>query len=220
MTARWPGAALIGFVLLLNAAFTALTILFGYDDVLREPAAEILRRFHAAGAPLVLAWAAFTAGALAFAWIGPMAERRVGAALPPWMAPAAALAMAAGLLRWVVAVPGLAAAHQDPAAAEATRQGAEMAFLALHLFAGAGIGEVLGPILLAAWTLGFARALRTRHPWLALAGFATLPLWLMGLIEPLAQALPFLPALEVAPLAFMAWEAWLLLLGGLWVAGR
>jgi hypothetical protein len=212
------GLGVIGFVAVVNAAFTALVILFGYDDVLREPAAEVLRRFRAGGAPLVAAWAVFTAGALAFAWVGPMAERAAGARLPGWLAPAAGLAMAAGLLRWVVAVPALAAAHQAPGAGEATRAAAEMAYLALHHFAGAGIGELLGQVLLMAWTLAFARALRPAHPWLALAGLATLPLWLAGLSEPLATGWPGLPVIEAAPIAFMAWEAWLVALGVVWIA--
>jgi hypothetical protein len=218
MSARIPLAlALLAMVVALNAAFTALVLLFGYDDVLREPAAEVLARFHAGGARLVAAWAAFAAGALAFAWIGPAVEREVGL-VPGWMAPAAALAQAAGLLRWVTGVPVLAALHQAPDATEAARVAAEAAYLALHQFAGAAIGEVIGQVLLAGWTLRVALAMRARHPWLARAGLATLPLWLLGLSEPLATGWPGLPVVEAAPIAFMAWEAWLLALGVTWLA--
>jgi hypothetical protein len=179
----------------------------------------VLRRYLAGGAPLVAAWAAFAAGALAFAAIGPLAERAAGIVLPSWLAPAAALAMAVGLLRWVVVVPVLAAAHQAPGAGEATQAAAEMAYRALHQFAGVGIGETLGPILLGAWTLLFALGLRARHPWLARAGLATLPLWILGLSEPLATGWPGLPVVEAGAIAFMAWEAWLMALGLVWIAG-
>ena len=224
MTARRPplrtaGLALVGFVLLVSLAFTALTILFGYDDVLRDPPSEVLRRYLAGGGALVRAWAAFAAGALAFAAIGPLAERAAGVALPSWLAPAAALAMAVGLLRWVVVVPVLAAAHQAPGASEATQAAAEMAYRALHQFAGVGIGETLGPILLGAWSFGFARGLRARHPILSWAGRATLPLWILGLSEPLATGWPGLPVVEAGALAFIAWEAWLLALGLVWMVG-
>jgi hypothetical protein len=211
------GLALVGFVLVINLAFTALVFLFGYDDVLREPPGDVLRRFHVGGPPLVAAWTAFAAGALAFAWVGPMAERAAGMRLPAWLAPAAGIAMATGLLRWVVAVPVIAAAHQAPGAGEATRAAAEMAYVALHQFAGAGIGELLGTILLASWTWRFALALRPVHPWLARAGMATLPLWLAALSEPLATGWPGLPVLEAGPIAFMAWEAWLVALGVAWL---
>ena len=222
MSARSLAAmALIALVVALNAAFTALSLLFGYDDVLREPAAEVLRRFQAGGGPLVAAWAAFTAGALAFALVGPMAERAAGLPGRDWLAPAAALAMAAGLVRWVVAVPALAAVHQAPDSTEVLRAAAEMAYLALHHYAGAGIGELIGPVLLMAWTLRFARALQPAHPWLSRAGFAVLPLWLVGLSEPLATGWPGVPVVEAAPIAFMAWEAWLVAVAVAWLlAGR
>jgi hypothetical protein len=212
-------AALVAMVLALNLAFVALTQLFGYDDVLREPAGEVLRRFHAAGPSLVAAWTAFAAGALAFAWIGPAVEREAGLPGPHWLAPAAALAQTAGLLRWVTGVPVLAAAHEAPGATQAARDAAEMAYLALHQFAGAAVGELLGQILLMAWTLRLALALRAAHPRLAAAGLATLPLWLLGLSEPLATGWQGLPVVEAAPIAFMAWEAWLLALGLVWLAG-
>ncbi|NKC31942.1 DUF4386 domain-containing protein [Falsiroseomonas selenitidurans] len=212
-----PGLALILLVLVLNAAFTVLSVLFGYDDVLRLPPGEVMARFHAAGPALVVAWIAFAAGALAFAWIGPMAERRAGLSGQGWLAPAAALAMAAGLLRWVVAVPVLAAAHQAPGATEVTQVAMAAAYIALHQFAGAGVGEVLGQVLLCAWTLRLSLALAPRQPWLAAFGLLLLPLWLLGLSEPLAAGLPALPVVEAAPIAFMAWEAWLVAIGLAWI---
>lgn len=209
--------ALLGFVAVANGAFTALVLLFGYDDVLRDPPALVLAAFHAAGTPLVAAWAVFAAGALAFAWVGPLAERAAGLATTAWLAPAAALAQAAGLSRWVTAVPVLAAVHQSPLAGEATREAAELAYLALHQFAGAGIGEILGQLLTAAWTLRLALALRRERPRLAAMGAATLPLWLLGLTEPLGTTMPGLPVIEAAPIAFMAWEAWLATLAIVWL---
>jgi len=45
---------------------------FGYDDILREPAAVVLQRFNQGGSPLVLAWLAFAMSALLFTWHTPM----------------------------------------------------------------------------------------------------------------------------------------------------
>jgi hypothetical protein len=100
---------------------------------------------------------------------------------------------------------------------EATRQAAELAYLALHQFAGAGIGEVLGQVLTAAWTLRMALALRATRPVFAAAGLAIVPVWVFGLSEPLGTAIPGLPVVEAAPIAFMAWEAWLAALALAWL---
>jgi hypothetical protein len=218
MSAQHKAAwALLAMLALVNTAYAALIAGFGYDDILREPPARVLAAFHAAGPPLVLAWAAFAAGALAFAWVGPLAERAAGRAAPDWLAPAAGLAQAIGLLRWVTAVPVLAAAHQLPGVAGSTQQAVELVYVALHQFAGAGIGELLGQLLNAAWTCRFALQLRPVHPWLAAIGLGTLPLWLLGLSEPLATALPGLPLIETTPFAFMAWAAWLAAIAIRWL---
>jgi hypothetical protein len=90
----------------------------------------------------------------------------------------------------------------------------EAVFVVQHQVLGVMVGEILGQILLVAWTLRVGLRLRAlRHGWLALAGLVTLPLWLLGLTKPLATGLPGLPVVEATPLAFMAWQAWLAALG-------
>ena len=77
------------------------------------------------------------------------------------------------------------------------------------------IGEMVGQLLLAAWTALVALGLwRTRAVPRALAavGLLTVPLWLIGQTELLHVVIPAVPAIEVTPLAFMTWEAWLLML--------
>jgi hypothetical protein len=61
--------------------------------------------------------------------------------------------------------------------------------------------------------------------WIAVAGALTLPFWLIGQTELLHMVVPAVPSIEVIPLAFMAWEAWLLLMAvallfGAWKASR
>jgi hypothetical protein len=205
------GAAVIAFVVAVSTAWVALMQLFGYDDVLREPTAVILTRFHAAGTPLVVAWLAFALGALAFAPLSRRVEEALGLRAG-WTGPASALAQFVGLARWVFATPALALAHAQGDAAR--RAAAETTFEALHLLLGAGIGELLGQLLLLAWTVRIGRALWScGERIVGAAGFATAPLWLAGLSEPLAAVLPGVPTFEAAPVAFMAWEAWLLALG-------
>jgi hypothetical protein len=212
---RATGAWLLAFVVALNLPYVALVALFGYDDVLREPPGEVLARFHAAGPGLVWAWLAFALGALAFAPLAPRIE--AGAGLTPgWSGPASAIAQFAGLARWVFVVPGLAAAWVD--GDEAARRAAESTYQALHAYLGSGIGEVLGQLLLIAWTARLAAKLwRDGRRVLGGAGLATLPLWVAGLTEPLGTVLAGLPLVETTPLAFMGWEAWLAALGLSWL---
>ncbi len=71
-------------------------------------------------------------------------------------------------------------------------------------------------MLLAVWTAGVALSLRRlggAAGGIALAGLATVPLWLIGQSEMLAPVLPGLPVIEAAPLAFMSWQLWLAALG-------
>ena len=86
---------------------------FDYPGILREPAAEILARFHAGGPSLVLTWWAFGLCALAQAGLAValLDRQRVR---PAWATAAAilgslaGLTQAIGLWRWTFAVPGLA----------------------------------------------------------------------------------------------------------------
>jgi hypothetical protein len=208
---RTTGLLIFAFLVAVTLPYVALFDLFGYDDVLREPPGLVLDRFAAGGAPLVVAWMGFTLAAFAFAPIARRIERNAGL-VPGWTGVASSVAQGIALARWVFAVPALAAAHAsgDPA----LRAGAEATFVALHGFLGAGVGEVLGQVLLAAWTVRVAAGLwRQRRRALATAGAATVPAWILGLSEPLGTVIPGLPVIEAAPLAFVGWQAWLFALG-------
>lgn len=218
---RPAGLALAGSLLLFLVAatlpYTWLIEHFGYDDILREPTAVILRNFQAGGAPLVLAWFAFAMSALLFIPVALGLHRLMAAhGLPDRgvlvLGVASAIAQAIGLLRWVLVVPALAAAHAAPDATPATRDAAAVVFDAVHRYGGMVLGEMVGQLLLAGWTAGAALALwRSRAVPRAVAGLGllTVPLWLLGQTELLHLVVPAVPSLEVIPLAFMGWEAWL-----------
>ena len=190
---------------------------FGYDDILREPAAVILQKFHLGGAPLIIAWFAFAMSSLLFIPVARGFQELLsahgtsdsGAAV---LGIASAIAQAVGLLRWVLVVPALAATFVDAQSSQATREATVVIFDAVHRYGGMVLGELLGQLLLAGWTGLVALALyrsRAVPRWLAGAGLLTLPLWLLGQTELLHNVVPSVPSIEVIPLAFMAWEAWL-----------
>lgn len=213
---RATAGLLLIFILAVNLPYAALISLFGYDDVLREPPGDVLTRFAAGGEVLVLAWAGFAFAALSFALLSPRIERAAGL-VPGWAGPASAFAQFAGLARWVFAVPVLATAYVEGNAGE--RASAVAAYQALHGYLGAGIGEILGQMLLIAWTARLAVAFwRSKRRLLAALGLVTLPLWIAGLTEPLGTVLPSLPLIETTPFAFMGWEAWLAAIAVVWLA--
>jgi hypothetical protein len=214
---RVLGGGFIAFVLAANAAFIGLQATFGYDDILREPAGEVLRQYAAGGPTLTLIWLGFTLSALAFA---PLALGFHKVARGQWgveltiatgLGVASAVLQAVGLARWVFVVPGLVTLNAtEPAMAQA-------AFQVIHAYGGVAIGEHLGQLTLLGWTLGAALAMR-RAPGRALRlwswlGLATVPAWLLGQTELLATVIPGAPVIEAAPIAFMAWELWVLGLG-------
>jgi len=211
-------AALALLVFLLGATLPYLWLIenFGYDDILRAPAAVILAGVARGGTPLLLAWFAFAMSALLFIPVA-VALARLGDSstlshVALVLGVASAIAQAVGLLRWVLVVPALAASFVDPQASDATRDAVLVVFDAVHRFGGMVLGEMVGQLLLAGWTGLMAQQLwRTRvvPRWLALVGAVTLPFWLLGQTELLHNVSPSVPAIEVIPLAFMAWEAWL-----------
>jgi hypothetical protein len=214
---RQLALSLIAFLLAATLPYAWLIENFGYDDILREPAAVILQRFHEGGSPLVLAWFAFAMSALMFIVVvhgfnrlfDTHGVRDRGTTI---LGIGSALAQAIGLLRWVLVIPGLAATYVDPATSPAARDATLVVFDAVHRFGGMVLGEMIGQLLLAAWTgLVAIRLMRSRlvPRWLAAAGLLTLPLWVLGQTELIHGVVPGVPAIEVIPLAFMGWEAWL-----------
>lgn len=216
-----PGAglALIAFLALTNAAYSALVVLFGYDDILREPVGVVLTRFSAAGAPLVLAWAGFAWSALLFIPAAVLTARALEGlhGQPVWIATAAGaasgLVQAAGLLRWVFVIPPLAAGWADAGAAD--RAAMARVYQALNQYGGVALGEHMGQVLLVGWTAGVAAAGWRAGGLLrgaALIGFASIPLWIAAQTELFATVIPGLPVIEAAPLAFMLWMVFVLAL--------
>ena len=223
---RLLASGLVAFLVAATLPYVWLIENFGYDDILREPAAVVLQRFNQGGSPLVLAWLAFAMSALLFIVVVHCFNRlfdvqRISDRGTTILGIGSSLAQAIGLLRWVLVVPGLAATYVDPATTPATREATLVVFDAVHRYGGMVLGEMVGQLLLAAWTgLVSIRLVRSGlvPRWLAAAGLLTIPLWVVGQTELIHSVVPAVPAVEVIPLAFMGWEAWLAALAvALWV---
>src|SRR4051794_5553506 len=149
------GALLLVFPFLIQIPFAILTATFRYPDILREPAALILRQYAQGGPSLTITWFLFAMAILPLlvgivmlpGAISPLRPRWMQAAMP--LGVASAVLQMLGLLRWVVLVPLLAKAFVDPSTTATTRDAIVVAFQAQHQLFGVMMGEYLGEILLA-----------------------------------------------------------------------
>jgi hypothetical protein len=221
------GVLLVLVPLAFNVAFFALGRAFDYPDILRREPDEILRRFHAGGAGLILRWEALLLSALAMLPIAALVGVVLGA--PPALTAlsiatgvAAALVQALGLVRWPYAVPELArryvASDSDAGAGAATRAAVEVSFATLHRLLGVGIGEHLGYLLTGAWTLLVAASILGTNVVPASLGIAGLPIGIALLIGTLEFVGPneregWPLAGTIVPIGYIAWSVWLIVFG-------
>lgn len=209
------GALMIAVPVVFATGFTGLQMVFEYPDILRHPAGEVLTRFAEGGVELHLFWYAMMAAALAFI------PAAIALALHYWKSnPTIAafsagfgilggLVQALGLLRWVMLVPALAATYVAPDATEAQKDIAVALFDAANRYLGMGVGEHLGYLFTALWTLTIALLVWKQFRWLALAGVAIAAGVAVGMLEPFGVP----GAGDIDSIAFSVWALWALALG-------
>jgi hypothetical protein len=219
------GVLLIVVPLAFNGAFLALGRSFDYPDILRREPDEILRRFHAGGAGLIMRWEALLLSALAMLPLAVLLAVVLDA--PPALTGlaiatgvTAAIVQGLGLVRWPFAVPELARrylaaeADDDPA----TRRAVEVTFATLHRLMGVGIGEHLGYLFTGLWTLLVAASILVTAAVPTWAGIVGIPISLALLVGTLEFAGPnerdgWALAGTIVPIAYLAWSAWLIVIG-------
>ena len=220
------GIVAIVVPIVFNVAFFELGRVFDYPSILRRPADEILRRFAAGGAGLLLRWHLLFLSALAMLPVAVLFALVLdaGPALT-WLSlvvgVVAALVQAVGLARWPFAVPELArryVAAPEGADGEGTRRSVEVTFAVLHRYLGVGIGEHLGYLATGAWTLLVSASIfggDVLPPWLAIAGLVIGVALLVGALEFVGPNEPEGCELAgtIVPIAYIAWSIWLVLIG-------
>jgi Domain of unknown function (DUF4386) len=220
------GILLILVPVAFNVAFFALGRAFDYPDILRKEPDEILRRFSAGGAGLILRWEALLLSALAMLPLAAVLAVALGAsptltALSIAVGASAALVQALGLVRWPFAVPELARRHAaagDGPDGDAARRSIEAVFATLHRLLGVGIGEHLGYLLTGLWTLLVAGSVLSTNVlpgWLGVVGLAIGVALLVGTLEFVGpnERTGWPLAGTIVPIAYIAWSLWLIALG-------
>ena len=202
MNAKLTASLLILAAVLANVGFTALGSIFNYPDVLDEPAGQVLADFRD-NQGAVSTW--FSVLALSAALFAPIAigvgrlssQRAMRIAVPVGIA--AAVVQVIGLLRWPILVPGYAA------------DGNADAFRTASDILGTAIGETLGYLLTATWTVLVVVALGRRYAgrWFQLLGGVSAALVFVGVLSPLG-----LPVIDTANFfGYVLWSLWLIAFG-------
>lgn len=204
--------------LVFAAAATALSVMFNWPDVLREPADVVLPAFAAGGPALVWTWfaAAWTYGLLTIPIL--LLPAVLGLRGNPVMkvatyaGAASVLLSLIGFLRWVFVVPALAGSYVTGDGQ--TRAAVAAAWTAQHQFGGALLGEHLGQLLVIAWSAAVSiMILRSGilPRWLGAAGLTVSTVYLLNQGDILATAVPGFPVWDLA--GFIGSTGW-----GLWIA--
>ena len=199
MSSKLTASLLILAAVLANVGFTALGSIFNYPDVLDEPAGKVLADFRD-NQGAVSAW--FSVLALSAALLVPIAigvgrlsaHRAMRIAVRVGIA--AAVVQVIGLLRWPILVPGYAA------------DGNADAFTTASDILGTAVGETLGYLLTATWTLLVILALGRRYAgrWFQVLGAVSAVLVLVGVVSPLG-----LPVIDTANFfGYVLWSVWLI----------
>jgi hypothetical protein len=203
------------------AAATALSMMFDWPDVLREPAEVVLPAFSAGGPALVWAWfaAAWTYGLLAIpilllpAALGLQGNPVVRVAT--YAGAASVLLSVIGFLRWVFVVPALAGSYA--AGDGQTRAAVAAAWTAQHQFGGALLGEHLGQLLVIGWSAAVSIVILrsgTLPRWVGVMGLVTSTVYLLNQGDILATAVPGFPVWDLAGLlGSTGWGLWIAVLG-------
>lgn len=215
---------LIALPIAFNAAFAALAKTFDYPNILRRPTGEILERFRAGGAGLVLLWWGFAMTAVLFAPLAVLLASTLGDADPVLLATGATIGVLAaavqflGLIRWPFLVPYLARADAEPDATQARRDAIDVVFQSFNRYLGVAVGEHLGFLLTGAWSIfvGFAILQSAAlHPFVGIAGTligAVLVVCSLEFVGPFERS-GWRVAAALTPFTYIAWSLWLVVVG-------
>jgi hypothetical protein len=218
------GAVLIAVPILFNVGFTLLAQRFDYPDVLRRPTHEVLERFRAGGAALILIWWLFALSAVLFTALAVLLAIAVDDADRALVVLGAVTGILAsvvqflGLIRWPFLVPYLARAAAETAPDSPRGEAVDVVFQAFNRYLGVGVGEHLGYAFTGIWSLLAGIALIDSSAvadWLGVVGVVIGPLFLLCSLEFVGrhEESGWELAGKLTPVTYIAWSIWLLAVG-------
>ena len=195
---RLAAVLMVIAVVLANVAFLGLGSVFNYPDILQESASAILAEFREDQGTIITLFVVLAISAALLAPIAVLVGRLAPNKLGRWsigVGIAAAVVQVIGLLRWPLIVPFLAD-RQDT-----------NAFESVHTALGTIVGETLGYLLTATWTVLIIYALgkRLAGRWFTYLGLVAAALIAVGVFVPLD-----LPGADFANfVGYILWSIWL-----------
>ncbi len=212
------GILLIVTPILFMTAFTMLQINFEYPDILRQPAMTVMQKFAAGGSGLIINWYLMVISSILFIPISIMLHPYLAREDAPYMNVATTFGVVAGIvqmlgfIRWPFLVPTLASTYLDPSTSEATRAAIEVTFTAFNQYAGVGVGEHLGYLFTALWSvlIGLAMMNSPRFSkWLGWMGVILAAGILVGTLEFAGVLFAGL----VNAISYILWAIWMIIAG-------
>ncbi|MEO6015265.1 MAG: DUF4386 family protein [Devosia sp.] len=209
------GGLLAAVPLVLVAGFTGLQLTFEYPDILRHPAGDVLTKFAAGGTDLHAYWYAMFIAAVA------LVPAAIGFALLNWkqnpfaaglaggFGVLAGLLQALGLLRWTALVPVLAANYTAPGTTELDKALAASAFDTANAYLGMGVGEHMGYLLTALFTVAIAAVIVKRWSIMAWVGVVLA----LGVASGMLEIFGVGGVSAINAIAYMGWSLWAVILG-------
>jgi Domain of unknown function (DUF4386) len=197
-TARVAAGLMVIAVVLANVAFLGLGSVFNYPDILQESADEILAEFRDNEGTIIILFVILALSAALLAPIAILLGRLAGNELGRWstvVGIAAAVVQVIGLSRWALIVPFIADREDTDA------------FETVHTVLGTVVGETLGYLLTATWTVLIIYALgqRLAGRWFTYFGLLAAALIALGVLVPLD-----VPGTDFANFAgYILWSIWL-----------
>jgi hypothetical protein len=193
-TRRFAATTMAGAALLAIAGFTALGSAFDYPNILKEPTDEIIASYRAHQGAVMSWFLVLVVSAGLLAPIGVALGRIAGGRRGRWIAGlgiAAAVVQVIGLSRWVLLVP-----HVDADT-----------FETLHTWLGEVLGETIGYVLTAAFTVVVVSSIThwIAPRWMSYVGYASAGLIATGVLIPLIEAFDLANFL-----GYVLWCLWLI----------
>lgn len=222
---RLTGLLLIVVPVVFTVCFVLLQVQFEYPDILRQPTDDVLRKFQAGGPALIATWYVLTLTALLFVPLAVMLHQVLAQRSTPaylWIASAfgviAGVVQTLGFVRWPFLVPHLADVYLTTTSTP-ERAAAAIVFEAFHRYAGVALGEHLGFLCTALWTILIALALRSSAQfklWISPVGVLLAVGIGLGLLEPIGWE----PAGTINAISYLLWAVWLMVVGVMLLRGR
>ncbi|MCA0456776.1 MAG: DUF4386 domain-containing protein [Chloroflexi bacterium] len=214
---RLTGILLIIVPVVFMSLFSLLGVTFNYPTILREPTDTVLTAYQQGGLTLVLNWYGMALSAFLLIPLAILVHKNLKTAAQdnPVLLIATMFGVLAGavqflgFIRWPFMVGYLANTYLNPAATSTTRESVDLIFQSFNYYAGVSVGENMGYLLTALWTILIAVTLfRTARLWSILGIISGVGI-LLGILEPFGiEAVGM-----VSAIAYMAWAVWLVGVG-------